>query len=421
MKATLFFLVCLMGFGYAGAQEVNCVEKQKELAQFVKDGKYKQASELLPLLRKKCTAPGEEFYQLGITTLKYNADMATADGKEQAIRELMKFYDQYDASFPKNKNGNTVKKAMLLYSHKIGTEQEVYVLLDKAFTSNPSQFTEGNPLFVYFKMYAENYTNKKGNISLEQLLSKYNDIQVAIETNRASNPDKVLEFNNAAQAAKGLMKKILDPESVIPVAEKNFEANKQNTEWLSAMASLLADKSAGTAIFGKIATQLNELKPNSQSAYYLGSYHLKNKNTSQAIAYFDKAAELAERPFEKAKIYYNTASMIANSDKALAKKMLKLAMQNNPKNGSYYILLASMYANSVEECSQTKLEQKAIYQLAGRTAELAGVVEPRMKATAAQYMAEYGKNSPTKAELDEIKKSGGKVKVGCWIEETVSF
>lgn len=121
MKASLFFLLALAGFGAVRAQEVNCVEKQKEFARFVKDGKYKEASAALTLLRKKCAAQDETLYTLGIATLQHNLAVAPADAKEAVINDLSKLYDQYDANFPNNKNGNQVQKAMLLYEHDKAT------------------------------------------------------------------------------------------------------------------------------------------------------------------------------------------------------------------------------------------------------------------------------------------------------------
>ncbi|MES2747408.1 MAG: hypothetical protein V4648_03465 [Bacteroidota bacterium] len=421
MKATLFFLVYLMSFGFVYSQEINCVEKQKEFSQLVKDGKYKQAVEPLSLLRKKCPSQSEDLYLFGITTLKNEVDVAAADKKEVAIRDLIKLYDQYDANFPNNKNGNLVNKAMLLYDNNKGSDAEIYAFLNKAFTSNPDQFTTANSLFIYFKLYNDNYTSKKENISLEQLLEKYNDVLIAIEKNKVLHPEKAVEFNNASKSCKSLVAPLLVPENLIAMAEKKFDANMQNTEWLETTANLLSEKCAATPIFGKIATQLHQLKPSSQSAYHLGNYNVKNRNQKVAIPYFEQAATLTTNRFEKAKIYYTVATILSASDKEQARKMIASAIENNPKKGSYYILLANIYANSATECGASPLQQKAIYQLANLTVQKAGQVEPKLKTTADQLAKEYTKNSPTKEEFDEIKKAGGAIKVGCWINETVPF
>lgn len=421
MKATLFFLIALLSLGSVTAQEVNCGEKQKELSLLVSENKYKQATELLTVLRKKCPSQEESLYQVGIGILQHNVDAAINESKTTAINDLLKLYDQYDASFPSNKNGNSVHKAMLLYDNKMGTDAEIFTYLNKAFTKNKEQFNNPNALYIYFKMYNENFKSKKENITLEQLLDKFNEVLLQIEVTKGAFPKKAVECANASRACKFLIKEHLVPENLIAMAEKNFEANNQNIQWLETTANLLSDRCAASPIFGKIAAQLHQVKPTAKSAYHLGNHNLKSKNQKAAVTYFSESATLNTSPSEKAAIYFNLATMLATSDKEEAKKMVALAAENNPRNGAYYILLANLYVNSVTECGTSELEKKAIYQLATQTVQKAAQTEARLKSTADKMMTEYNKNSPTKSELDQIKKLGGKVKIGCWIKETVQF
>lgn len=421
MKANFFILVYVMGLGAIYSQEVNCVEKQKELSAFVNQQKFKEANEILSILRKKCPSQSEDIYISGIATLQNNVAVASVTTKEASVRDLLKFYDQYDANFPNNKNGNLVNKAMALYDGKIGDEKEIYTILNKAFTSNPDQFTNPKALYIYFKLYHAKFKNNEAGFSLEKLLEKYNEVETVIEKNSIAFPQKAEEFKNAKRACKSLVKDSLTPENLIPMAEKKFDANSKNTEWLAATANLLSEKSAASPIFGKIATQLHQLQPTSKSAYHLGNYNLKNRNIKQAVDYFNQSATLATDKTEKAKTYFTIATIIAASDKAEARKMIFSAIENEPKNGSYYMFLANLYSNSISECGSSPLVQKAIYHLANQTAQKAAEVEPRLKPTADQLAKEYTKNSLTKSELDQIQKAGGKVTIGCWINETVQF
>ncbi len=422
MKATLFILVYVMSLGCIYAQEVNCGEKQKELSALVKQSKFKEANELLSILRKKCPTESEELYLLGITTLQNNVDLASATTKEAAVRDLLKLYDQYDANFPNNKNGNLVNKAMTLYDSNIRDNKELYAILNKAFTSNPDQFTNPKALYIYFRLYNVKFKNKDAGITLEQLLEKLNEVETVIQKNSPAFPEKAVEFKNASRACKSLVKDSLTPENLIPMAEKNFDANSKNTEWLAATANLLSDKCAASPIFGKIATQLHELQPSSKSAYHLGNYNLKNQKIKKAVDYFSQSATLETDKAEKAKTYSTIATIVAATDKKEARNMILSAIENDAKNGSYYLFLANLYSNSITECGTTNsMVQKAICLLANQTAQKAAEVEPRLKATAEQLAKEYAKNSPTKEELEQIQKTGGKVTIGCWINETVQF
>ncbi len=421
MKSTVIFLVYLMGLGLVSAQEVNCVEKQKEFSDVVSKQNFKQANELLSVLRKKCPSQSEEMYQLGITTLQYNIDASSDTNKEVAVRDLLKFYDQYDANFPNNKNGNSVHKAMVLYNNKKGDDKEIYALLHKAFTTNQEQFTDATALYTYFKLTFDSYKNKTQGVTFDQLMEKYNDVMAAIEKNSLAFPKKALEYQNAERASKSLLKEFLTTENLVASAEKGFEANSKNISWLSTTANLLSEKAASSPIFGKVATQLHQLQPTSKSAYHLGNYNLKTKNNKQAVEYFTQSATLSTNPSEKAKTYYTAAIVVASNDKAQARKFITSAIDNEATNGSYYMFLANLYTNSVDECGTTPLNKKAIYQLANQVAQKGAQVEPRLKPTAEQFTKEYAKNNPTSQELDQLKKMGGKVTIGCWINETVQF
>jgi len=421
MKIVFLVSVYVMSLGGIYSQEVNCVEKQKELSLHVNQLKFKEANEVLSILRKKCPSQNEDMYLLGITTLQNNVDLATEATKEAAVRDLLKFYDQYDANFPDNKNGNLVNKAMTLYDNKKGDDKEIYAILNKAFKANPNQFTNPKALYIYFKLYYENFKSNKEGVSLDQLLEKYNEVETAIDKNSITFPKKEEEFKNAKRACKSLVKDNLTPENLIPMAEKKFEANSTNTEWLTTTANLLSDKCAASPIFGKVVTQLHQLQPTSKSAYHLGNYNLKNRNIKLAVDYFNQSTTLTSDKSEKAKIYSTIATIIAGTDKAEARKMILSAIENEPKNGSYYMFLANLYSNSVNECGTSVLVKKAIYLLTNQTALKAAEVEPKFKSTAEQLVKEAAKNSPTKAELEQIQKAGGKVSIGCWINETVQF
>jgi len=421
MKATFFILVYFISLGSIFSQEVNCIEKQNELSTFVNQNKFKEAFEILAVLRKKCPSQSEDIYLLGIKVLQKNVDVASETSKEAAVRDLLKLYDQYDLNFPDNNNENLVNKAMTLYDNKTGDEKEIFAILYNAFTSKRIQFTNANALYIYFKLYHANFKNKKDGFSTDKLIEKYSEIATIIERNSIAFPKKSEEFSNANRACKSIVKEYLTAENLIPLAEKKFEANNNNTDWLLSTANLLSEKCASSTIFEKIATQLHQLKPSSKSAYHLGNYNLKNRNIKQAVNFFNQSATLATDKNEKANTYFTLATIIAASDKTEARKFILSAIENNPKNGSFYLFLANLYSNSVNECNSSPIVQKAIYYLANQTAKKAAEVELRLKTTANQLEKVYAKNSFTKSELDQIQKSGGKVSIGCWINETVQF
>ena len=411
----LFLISCETIF----SQEIDCDNKQKQLSSAITDSDFAKANQILSETRLKCATKSEVFYLLGIEVLKYNIELAAEDKKEVAVLDLVKFYDQYDKNFPDNKNGNLINKAMVLYESKISKENDAYLSFDKAFTKDKFQFKNPNALFTYFSLFKEKYNDKKNNISFDQLLGKYSEVLSVVEKNRKEFPEKEVEFNNAFLAINSLVKDDLSKDKVVAYAESNFASNKENTGWLESTANLLSQKAANSPIFGTVANQLHSINPTEKSAYHLGNFNLKTRNQDKAVDYFNQSASLSTDKLEKARTYYTLANILSATDKAKSKEALKLAIENNPSNGEYYVFLSSLYANAATECGTTSIEKKAIYQLAKTTINKAAQVEPKFKATADQFSKKL--EAPTSQELSVIKKNGNKVVIGCWINETVQF
>ena len=374
---------------------------------------YTNASIVLKEILKKCPADNEKNYLIGIEILQNDIDLATDENRENTVKQFLKLLDQYDANFPNNKNGNSVKKAMTLYTNKVGEQQEVFNLLDKAFNKDKTQFNDANAIFTYFKLYYDQYLDKNKKISESNLIEKYNQILSLLDETSKSLPEKSLDFRNATFATKSLIKNDLTQDKLISYAELNFEKNKSDVVWLESTLQLLSDKLTSKAIFGQLATALHQLKPTSKSAYYLGDYNLKNKKIEEGVKYFEEAVNGTQDKLEKAKIAYTLAGIVSSSDKSKASQMVKLAIANDAQNGKYYIFLANLYANSANECGSTTDQINGVYKLASKTALKAGEIEPKLKATAEQLSKKY-----LSSISNQKKKS---VQIGCWINETVQF
>lgn len=403
------------------SQEIDCVEKQKQLSSFINNKDYKQANILLTEIKAFCSSKSEDFFVLGINVLQYNVDIASSETKEKEIRELIKFYDLYDKNFPQNKNGNLINKAMLLFDNGIASQEEIYVNLDKAFQKDKFQYSNPNALFTYFKLFKEKYDNKKDAITFDKFVETYGQVLVVIEKNKVAFPDKAVEFENAKLATNSIVRNDFAKENLVSYAENNFKQNSTNEGWLSSIAALLSEKASESSIFGAIASQLNSLNSTSKSLYYLADYNLKNKNQEKAIDLLQQSAELSAENNEKSQIYLTLANMYATRDKSKSKEYIKKIMEINPQRGDVYILLASLYSNSINECATTEIEKKAINRLAKITAETAAKVEPRFKSSLPNIAKQYGNYELTADEAKQVKKLGGSVKINCWINEKVQF
>ncbi|MEI7508597.1 MAG: hypothetical protein WCJ62_03950 [Flavobacterium sp.] len=416
MKTKVFFLLYMFLTFFASAQKENCGTKEKQLSQFIAENDYEKANEVWNEIKVECPSFSENVYLLGNKVLQYNIEIADSKDKEKEVRELLKLYNQFDKNFPENRNGNFEKRAMALYESKVGTNDEIYSYLDQAFSKQKKSFSNPQALLIYFEMYFEKYKLEKSSISIDNLLEKYTDINSLLEFNRLQFPAKINEYSRVASGMDSYMQNLLICENLVPYAQKNFESNKSDVNWLLAAAQALSVKCNNKPIFETIALELHNTKPSSKSAYYLATYYLNTGNQDKSIAFFKESIELTSDKNEKATTAYTLASILASSDKAKSKEMMLVAMENNPSNGKYYIFLANLYANAINDCASTDIEKKGMYKLASDTALKAINIEPRYKITAENMSKDYLKNV-----VFDSKSKVKSVHLRCWINQTVQF
>ncbi len=415
MKAKLFFLLLILT-SFANAQEKSCADKEKQLAQYLIDNENNKAIDLWNAIKVSCPDFNEKIYVLGNKILQYQIEIADSKDKESKVNDLMLFFNQYDKFFPANKNGNYEKRAIALYTYKVGTPQEVYANLDKAFEKEKETFSNSQAIYNYFELYFSKFKESKSEISNDALLDKYCAVNQLIALNSTKYPDKKEEYHRVELGIDLLMKDILTKDNIVAYTQKKIESNSVDTSWLEPVARVLSVKCKNQPIFETVAAKLDKINPTSVSAYYLATYNLNIGNQEKAIELFNKSAELAPTKLEKATTYYAIASILASSDKATSQKMVLSALENNPSNGRYYIFLANLYANSVQECATNTIEKNAIYKLASNTVLKSITVEPRLKPTAEAMSSEYLK----RMIFDDHSKEKSAT-IGCWIQQTVQF
>ncbi len=416
MKTKLIILFVLVLAQFAIAQEVNCAEKESQLSKFVVNKEFQKASDVWNEIKVSCATSNENIYLLESRVLQYNIEMASHENKEKEVRELIKHYDLYDKNFPINTNGNFVKRAMALYDNKIDANVEIYGYLDQAFNLQKNTFNNPQALFTYFKLYFDKYNSEKTPVATDKLISKYVDVTSLVNANIQKLSFKSDEYERVLQGMNSLMNRLLTCDNLLPYIKYNFTADKTNVDWLSSVGETLLSKCPNSPIFEAVGLNLHQLKPSSRSAYYLATYYLNTAQQDKATEFYTQSASLETNKLEKATTCYTIASILSTSDREKSKEMVLMAIENNPSNGAYYIFLANLYANGMNQCAFTELDKKAIYKLASNTVLKAAQVEPRLKPTAEQMSKDYLKNV-----VFDAKAKMKPVKLGCWINQTVQF
>ena len=83
------------------------------------------------------------------------------------------------------------------------------------------------------------------------------------------------------------------------------------------------------------------------------------------------------------------------------------------------MLIASLYANSANQCGNDVFTKRAIYWKAANTAAKAGRVDPSLSGRAAQAVKSYNAKAPTKTDIFNAAMAGKTVKFGCWVGGSV--
>lgn len=449
MKALLWILPFFLFYGPAmQAQEkkIKCDEAFNAFEQQVNAEDFDAAYKAMPELRTSCRGFNENIYRYGELIIKHKLERASAEEDKVLLNDLSALYTEYNKYYPKS--DASIKKATLLYRNKLASDDEVYALLNAAFTHNKDAFTDPDAIEAYFILYLDKFKQGNDAITAYNLAEKYSAVSAQVRLASAKIKKQVEELlkKQASEQLSGGEKMALNNsqaviETLAAVEENieilalkylncktleeyytaNYDSNAENMAWLNAMVNTLVNTKCFTSdVAAKGASALHLLQPTSESAFNIAAIALRNNDSKKAIAYFEEAAELEPNQQKKADLYYRAASASRSFDRAASKKYALLAAQYNPANGKPYIFLAELYTSASADCDITPFEQKALMWLAIDTLKKAETAEAKFKPTVASMVKSYSERLPSKQEVKEAgRRKGDKITYGCWINETV--
>ena len=406
----------------SNAQKFDCDSNIKTYQDLLKNNKTAEAYSDWNEVRKNCPKENEVIYSDGITILEYKIENEIApEAKEKLVREEMKVYDQYYANFPNAIPTYEIQKAMALFNHKIEANDEILSLLDSGFTKASKSITDASACYTYFSLYYAKAKSDSKNYTADSILDKYMQINTLLDALMATNAAKAADYRSAQRGIRALAKEITTCDLLAAYYEKRFEANKDNPDWLTTALTNFTVKCSGLPIYNAMAETNYQRKATAKSACYLANACLKQRKFPEAIKYFTEAETLETNPLEKAKLDYTLATGLLSNDKAKAKELLLKTIALDPKMGRAYLFLAELYSNSAEECGQTPFQKKAVYYLAQETIKKAALAEPILKTTAQKMIENLAPKALSSTEILQEKMNGKSIKIGCWINETITF
>ncbi|MDB4534034.1 hypothetical protein N9242_04110, partial [Vicingaceae bacterium] len=235
-------------------------------------------------------------------------------------------------------------------------------------------------------------------------------------------------YVKATEKIQNVTSPYLDCTVLVPLAEKNFEANKENIDWLRNTVNLLRknkcyETTDGAVIYGKVAESYFAIEPSASGAAGIATIYLSKKDYSQAIEWFEKSVGMAETNDEKAdytmsiaKAYSYKRSYSQAKSSALKAASLKSGW------GEPYMLIGNCYAQSSTTCDDGELGRYGVYWAAVDQYKKAKSVDASLSSAANKKIASISSRYPeTKDVFFYGKKSGDAYTVGCWINESTTI
>jgi tetratricopeptide (TPR) repeat protein len=438
------------------AQDVNvCMQDLSIFAEFAKVKNYKSAYEPWKKVRTECPTINVAIYSYGERILKDRIKTGTPEEQNLAKDDLIKLYDEWVVNFPKKRNQSVVgditsKKAQALLDYKLADLKEVYSTFDEAYNKDVASFTNPKLLYNYFKTLYDRYKEGDTEVTMELLFNKYEEVSEKFEsesTELAKKLDVILKKEDAGTAltsretrnkrifnvnsnAIGTFLSNLDAiiakeatcENLIPLYQRNFEANKTDALWIKRAASRMDSKECSDdPLFVTLVEALHALEPSADSAYYLGLLNDKGGNADEALKYYEESIALETDNYRKAKILLKIANKFKVAGrKSSARSYANKALGFQPSLGRAYLLIANMYADSANQCGESQFDKRAVYWLAADMAKKAGQVDASLKKIAARTAESYTGRAPSKTDIFTEGNAGTVIKFSCWINRSVT-
>lgn len=458
-KITLILIALVIGLTTSfGQQDEECMNNLNIFNTSAQNKKYDDAYEPWMKVRAKCPGFNQAVYAKtrgkgGQDILLYKIENSTGAEQVAFIKDLLKLYEEYNQYFvSKFPVGEMLEdKGNLSYDYKkeLGlTSQDIYTIFDEAYTKDLENFTNPRGLYIYFKMMVEIYD--EGKKTPQQLFDKYDDVAEKIEFEVSKTTTKLnslLEkeavgtvlskkegqfkgqhesylkvYNQISESVDSEIGNRATCEVLIPLYQKDYEANKNDVKWLQrAMDKMYAKECAEDPMFKQLVKQKNALQPDANTAYYLGKLYEDQGNKSEAEKFYAQSMDLQTDPLKKWSLVFRMAEQ--NKKRGAygkARQQYREALQLNPSNGMPHIRIATMYANSANDCGDTQFNKQAVFWLAADEVRKAGRIDGRLRNTADRYVANYEAKAPSKSQIFSASNSGSVIRIGCWIGASVT-
>ena len=372
----------------------------------------------MSLWKKAYATCPESQLTLYINGVKMYQDLikgATDAKLQQAYKDTMySIFDQRIAVFGDKAKVLGIKgQTMLVYS-----KAETQKTFDVLFESITLGGTETEPGTLVAMMFSVVNLEKDGKKTKQDVVEMYEKALDVISKNTDAS------YSDAQQKVEALAAPYLDCEILVPMAEKNFEANKSNIEWLRRTMKLLRYKKCyESAIFAKVAESYFALEPSAEGADGMGKLFLGKKDYTKAIEFFNKAADMSDKDDDKAQFMISIAeAYMYAKNYSSARSYANKALSFKSNLGEAYLIIGDAYVYSSSSCDDGELGKWGAYWAAVDKYQKAKAVDSTVGDEANKKIARASSGFPTTKDLFFYgKQKGDSYTVACWINETTTI
>jgi tetratricopeptide (TPR) repeat protein len=452
MKKELYLMmIALVGFtgiSLGQGQNPECMTNLSIYAEHAKVKNYDAAYGPWKMVYAACPDINKANFSYGERILQDKIDKSTGAEKDAFIKELMKVYDDSHKYYPESFSTGEVAidKVLLMYDNKMASDDQIFSMLDKAFKEDKENFKNPKALYLYFSSLVDLYGAKKK--ELQDVFDTYDDVTEKIEDENSQLTDVINKllpkedagtltskekrrlrvattnsesYGKIAGSVDSKLGALADCENLIPLYQRSYEAKKGDVTWVKrAVGRMFSKDCIDDPMFKKLFEAQLKLDPSADAYVYGGTLKQKAGDNSGAIADFNKALDLETNPRKKSNIAYKIAHSYRRGSKSTSRSYALKAIDANPSNGNAYLLIASLYASSANDCGDTPFEKRAMYWKAADMARKAGRVDPALSGRASQSAASYEAKAPSKTDIFNSGMAGKSLSFKCWVGGSIT-
>ncbi len=326
-------------------------------------------------------------------------DPAKATVRNAYLDTLMNIYDQRIKYF--GDEGKVLAyKANDLYKYDETKIVEANAMMKRSMElegNNSDALVASKYYQTLFNMY------KEGKATKSDLLVEYIPVLDILDYNIARLEDEKLRerYEKAKNNLDAFFVKIAECEDIYKIlGERIAEAPNDIALNNKVLAVMNKRDCTDGKLYLQVAERVYKDKPTPAAAYSIGIEKLKAKDYTNAMKYFEEAADLCGDCIELEQYYLRAgqvATIMGNSSKAI--NMANKILQTKPRSGEAYLLKGDAIATSAKNCMNDKLKDGGAFLLAVDYYTKAKSVDASVADKANQKINGYEKYFPTKENV----------------------